>query len=388
MMESESFFRRLLSFFLALLGALFGYQLSLVLIPALPDAWAEIVNSGVHIPYKQAVISFVMILGGAFFGLLISPLLKKIVLFAVSVIEARVRESGWRDLVSAATGLTVGLIIANLLTLPFWVLPVGGYISLLVNLAFGIVGAKVFVARQRTRGEAFSLTRFLDALRQNPQSSEDSHASVERKLLDTSVAIDGRILDVARTGFLSGTLAVPQLVLHELQSIADSSDPTRRTRGRRGLDIIGALKKMTDFFDVKILPHTLKDLGVDSVDGALLMLAKELDACILTTDYNLAKLAQIQGILILNIHDLANSIRPILIPGDLLEIDVVRTGKEPNQGVGYLEDGTLFVVEDGEPWVGKRLEVVVTSMLQTSAGRMVFGRTRREIRDLRSKNGD
>jgi uncharacterized protein YacL len=197
------------------------------------------------------------------------------------------------------------------------------------------------------------------------------------KILDTSVAIDGRILDVASTGFLEGTLVLPRFVLTELQGVADSSDPTRRTRGRRGLDAVNELQKLATL-RVEILEISLKELQVDSVDQGLVALAKQISGKIITTDYNLNKIAQIQGISVLNVNDLANALKPMLLPGESVTVDLIREGKEPHQGVGYLDDGTMIVVEEGDRYVGRRVDVVVTSMLQTSAGRMVFGRLRRD----------
>jgi uncharacterized protein YacL len=200
------------------------------------------------------------------------------------------------------------------------------------------------------------------------------------KVLDTSVIIDGRILEISATGFLEGPFILPRFILNELQSIADSSDPTRRTKGRRGLDIINEIQQLSDV-SVQIIETTLKDLDVGSVDEGLVALAKELGARVVTTDYNLNKIAQIQGISVLNVNELANALKPTLLPGEAITVDVLREGKEPQQGVGYLDDGTMIVVEDGESYIGKRIEVVVTSMLQTAAGRMVFGRIRKEVRN-------
>ena len=191
--------------------------------------------------------------------------------------------------------------------------------------------------------------------------------------------IDGRVLDIAKTGFLEGLIIIPRFVLLELQAVADSTDPARRTRGRRGLDVASQLQRVPSL-DIEIGDVQLKDLKVDSVDSGLLALAEKIDAQILTTDYNLNKMAQIQSIQVLNVNDLANALKPVLLPGETIVIDIIREGKEANQGVGYLDDGTMFVVEDGEWAVGKRVEAVVTSMLQTSAGRMVFGRIKREVR--------
>lgn len=193
------------------------------------------------------------------------------------------------------------------------------------------------------------------------------------KVLDTSAIIDGRILDVAQTGFLEGTIVLPRFILAELQGVADSTDSLRRTRGRRGLSVVTELQKIKGL-TIEIPEMSLRELGRDKVDEALVVLARQLSGKVITTDYNLNQVAQIEGVDVLNVNDLANSLKPMLLPGEKVEIDIIRLGKENHQGIGYLDDGTMLVVEDGYRHVGERVKVTVTSMLQTSAGRMVFGR--------------
>ena len=197
------------------------------------------------------------------------------------------------------------------------------------------------------------------------------------KILDTSAIIDGRILDVAQTGFLEGTIVLPRFILAELQGVADSTDPLRRTRGRRGLSVVTELQKI-EALSIEIPETTLKELERDKVDEALVVLARQINGKVVTTDYNLNQIAQIEGVSVLNVNDLANSLKPMLLPGENVEIDIIRVGKENHQGVGYLDDGTMLVVEDGYKRIGERVKVTVTSMLQTSAGRMVFGRIRQQ----------
>jgi len=172
---------------------------------------------------------------------------------------------------------------------------------------------------------------------------------------------------------------LPKFVLNELQSIADSTDPLRRTKGRRGLDVIKEMQKVKNI-SVQIVDKSLGELGVDSVDAGIVALAEAMGAKIITTDYNLNKIAQIQGVEVLNVNELANALKPILLPGENVVVDLIREGKEPKQGVGYLDDGTMLVVEDGEKYIGSRVEVAITSMLQTPAGRMAFGRVKREVK--------
>jgi len=194
-------------------------------------------------------------------------------------------------------------------------------------------------------------------------------------VLDTSTIIDGRIADVCETGILDAPLIVPRFVLQELQSIADSPDRLRRNRGRRGLDVLNRLQR-NEKIDVELLePRWARKEQSESVDHKLIMLARELDARLITTDYNLAKVAQLRGIEVINLNDLANALKPAVLPGEEITVKIIRPGEEPTQGVGYLEDGTMVVVEGGRDKIGQEVAITVTSVLQTSAGRMLFGRT-------------
>lgn len=189
------------------------------------------------------------------------------------------------------------------------------------------------------------------------------------KILDTSVIIDGRISDIALTGFMSGVLVVPKFVLNEIQALADSQDSIRRSRARRGLDVLNKLKELHDI-NLKITSRDYPD--VKGVDAKLIRLAKDINGSIMTNDYNLNQVAKLEGILILNLNDLSNALKPVLIPGEEMTLEVIKQGKEHGQGVGYLPDGTMVVVSDGVPYIGKKLRVKVTSVLQTSAGRIIF----------------
>lgn len=202
-----------------------------------------------------------------------------------------------------------------------------------------------------------------------PFSREVEKKSTEIKVLDTSVVIDGRIADIAETGFLSGTIILPKFVLNEIQALADSKDPIKRSRARRGLDVLNKLKEIPNL-DLKISSKDYPD--AKGVDAKLISFAKEMEASIVTNDYNLNKIAKLDGIQVLNINDLANAVKPVLLPGEEFELDVIKEGKENNQGVGYLPDGTMVVVANGIGYIGKRIQVKVTSILQTSAGRIIF----------------
>lgn len=196
-----------------------------------------------------------------------------------------------------------------------------------------------------------------------------------RKLLDTSVIIDGRIADLCETGFLDGTFLIPQFILHELQHIADSSDSLKRARGRRGLDILHRIQTIPEV-TVTIMEDDVPQLK--EVDAKLVALAKKLGAKIVTNDLNLNKVAALQGVKVLNINELSNALRPVVLPGEAMRVFVLREGKEANQGVAYLDDGTMIVVDEGKRYIGRNIDVVVTSVLQTTAGRMIFTRVRDE----------
>jgi uncharacterized protein YacL len=193
------------------------------------------------------------------------------------------------------------------------------------------------------------------------------------KILDTSVIIEGRIADLCETGFLEGTFVIPQFILHELQHIADSSDSLKRARGRRGLDVLHRIQKMVDI-DVRIVENDFPHIR--NVDAKLVALGKEMDAKIITNDLNLNKVAELQGVRVLNINELCNALKPVVLPGEVLRVFVLKEGKESGQGVAYLDDGTMIVVDNAKRWIGKNADVVVTSVLQTTAGRMIFTRLR------------
>ena len=269
-----------------------------------------------------------------------------------------------RDVVLGAAGLAIGLVLAFLIGFPLSRIPgIGTYLALAAALCFGYLG--FHVAMQRREEVSGSLPR-LD----RPGRGAPGKGRSIPKVLDTSVIIDGRVADVVKSGFLEGPLVLPRSVLGELQRIADSSDTLRRNRGRRGLDILQRLQK--ELQAVQIMDDQ-EATGAD-VDGGLVALARDLHGWIVTNDFNLNKVAELQGIRVLNINELSQSLRPVVLPGEELSVHLVKDGKEAGQGIGYLEDGTMVVVEGGKKFIGERPDVVVTSVLQTVAGRMIFGR--------------
>jgi uncharacterized protein YacL len=273
-----------------------------------------------------------------------------------------------QTMLAGLLGLIVGLIVAALVSFPLSLLPapLGQILPFLGAVIFTYLAVMVFVMRQT---DILNLLRTrLSVLGEDGGAGGTGGRSV---LLDTSVIIDGRIADIAATGFLPGQMLVPSFVLNELQHIADSADGLRRQRGRRGLDILNRLQKdpgagfrITDL-DVE---------GVRSVDDKLIILAKQLRCPIMTNDFNLNRVADLQGVRVLNINELAGAVRAVFLPGERLEVPVIQEGKEPGQGVGYLDDGTMVVVEDGRDQISRTVAVTVTKVLQTTAGRMIFAR--------------
>jgi len=270
-------------------------------------------------------------------------------------------------LISGIIGLTIGLVIAALLAFPLSLLPkpVGQILPFLGVVLFGYLGIVLFT----TKGEDFS--SFIKGVGQRKTTKASALDPERRILVDTSTIIDGRIADIAKTGFLGGTLVVPRFVLNELQYVSDSSDSLRRQRGRRGIEVLSELQSD------RTIPIIISDLdveGVKEVDDRLVVLARQMHAPILTNDYNLNRVAEIQGVQVLNVNDLANAVKVVILPGETFNIQVIQEGKEFNQGVGYLDDGTMVVIENGQRYLDKNIPVTVTKILQTSAGRMIFAK--------------
>ncbi|MCL4458672.1 MAG: PIN domain nuclease [Chloroflexi bacterium] len=275
-----------------------------------------------------------------------------------------------QELLAATIGLLIGLIISALLAIPLSMLPsfLGKVLPLAATVVFSYLGISVMVMRKR---EIFALlTSPWQLLMEGRQSS-----SSEQVLIDTSAIIDGRIADISQTGFIGGTLMVPRFVLNELQHIADSPDALRRNRGRRGLDMLNRLQKES-LVPIKIIDSEVDGSG--DVDNRLVKLAKQFRCPIITNDYNLNRVAGLQGVRVLNINELANAVKSVVLPGEEMTIQLIQEGKEIGQGVGYLDDGTMVVVEDGRKHLNTEVEVVVTRVLQTVAGRMIFAHLKGE----------
>jgi uncharacterized protein YacL len=281
--------------------------------------------------------------------------------FLALSVEKLIKRISLKALLGGTIGLLVGLSIAKLIAYAFTGLEnntVRTAIYVVLSCIFGYIG----MVLGSIKIEELGLPNWSWLMRGGSRNTP-------AKLLDTSVIIDGRIADIVETGFLDGVLVISEFVLQELQHIADSADPTRRARGRRGLDVLKRLQQ-ENLVEVRIDRQDFENLN--EVDAKLVALALRLNAQIVTNDYNLAKVADVQGIRVLNINQLANALKPVVLPGEVLKLQILKEGKEQGQGVAYLEDGTMVVVENGSRHLGKEVEVAVTSILQTTAGRLIF----------------
>lgn len=279
------------------------------------------------------------------------------------------------DLLFGSLGLVFGLIIAYLIVnvIPLDNIPYRIFSTIIpVFLAF-FLGYLGFQVGFKKKDELISLFSISARMQKKKGTADEEHEVQDKKLkiLDTSVIIDGRIADICQTGFLEGVIVIPQFVLEELQHIADSSDVLKRNRGRRGLDILNRIQKELDI-EVEIYEGDFED--IQEVDSKLVKLAKLTSGVVVTNDFNLNKVCELQKVAVLNINDLANAVKPVVLPGEEMNVQVIKDGKEHNQGVAYLDDGTMIVVEEGRNYIGKHIDVLVTSVLQTAAGRMIFAK--------------
>ena len=316
-------------------------------------------------------------------GIIISSLTSGVMLFilspwlinqsreAVNKIEKELSKVPTIDIILGSVGLIIGLIISYLVTnlitniMPFQLL--GFIVSVLIYIFMSYLGIKV--ATKKTGELSGTQDIFKKGIFKERGTKRDGQSSA--KVLDTSVIIDGRIADICRTGFVEGPLIIPGFVLEELRHIADSSDVLKRNRGRRGLDILNTIQKELDI-EVKIYEKDFSDIV--EVDSKLLKLAQVLDGKVVTNDYNLNKVAEFQGVPVRNINELANAVKPVVLPGEEMLVQIVKDGKETGQGLAYLDDGTMIVVEGGKRYIGQTIDVLVTSVLQTAAGRMIFAK--------------
>jgi uncharacterized protein YacL len=301
------------------------------------------------------------------FGLdpLLSAIYGGLAALAIILFEARLRNASLKRLIGAAVGSTLGIMGATMIAGMLAKTSIEPH-----TLSFLVIGLFLFMGyvglvSGANKGDLLNLSALGGLF------GGDRPGKKANKILDTSVIIDGRIADVCETGFVDGTLIVPQFVLRELQQVADSADSMKRNRGRRGLDILQRIQKMSGI-SVQIIETDFP--SIREVDLKLIELAKQIEAKIITNDFNLNKVAQLQGVEVLNINELANSLKPVVLPGEIMKVFILKEGKEYNQGVAYLDDGTMVVVDNARKMIGKTIDTAVTSVLQTTAGKMIFGR--------------
>ena len=313
---------------------------------------------------------------GVVVGILAAPWIIRGTVWVTGKIEHYFQKTPTQDLIMGSVGLITGLIIASLFfnILPNW----GWFVSIIKALGAILLGYLGMSLGVKKREEIFGLFTSIPKFGKEKIAKVDTKSSVD-KILDTSVIIDGRIADLCASGFIEGTLMIPVFVLEELRHIADSPDLLKRNRGRRGLDILNNLRKNSDI-KVQIYENTRGLENIPEVDMKLVKLAQKLGIKVMTNDYNLNKVAELHGVKVLNINELANAVKPIVLPGEEMVVQVVKDGKETGQGVAYLDDGTMIVVDGGRRYISQTIVVVVTSVLQTAAGRMIFAKPKNEMR--------
>lgn len=382
----RTFFTLVLTVMLINFGVYAGQQL----LPFLPNFQELNQTSPNHaLTFKVGLATIGLLLGGW-----IGPRIADLIIQAGKSLE----KMSATDKIAVGVGVTLGvfitLLLYNLLSALITVVPLRIGILTLLSIIFIYLG---IVALMSMKTELVTILARGGPVAPNSEA-DDALPTANCKILDTNVIIDGRIADVCRTGFLEGTLYVPGFVLEELQHIADSGDSLKRARGRRGLDILNTMQKELPLIVRTWDKYLERSAQEDEVDTRLVKLAKALQGVIVTNDFNLNKVAALQGVQVLNVNELANALKPVVLPGEIMVVGIVKEGKESNQGVAYLDDGTMIVVEDGRRFIGSTMGVVVTSVLQTVAGKMIFARVKgdedsdydyynRDPRDVRGDGG-
>ncbi|GIN72232.1 putative PIN and TRAM-domain containing protein YacL [Bacillus sp. J14TS2] len=354
--------KRIVQACILLLGGTLGIFLLPLLLKLVTLDHVVLINN----PYITAL------LGAIIFYLITFWTVNPIVNF-VKRIEDVLVKAPITDILFGSLGLGFGLLLAYLMGLAInqMQIPIlDTFVPILLTLLLGYLGFQVGF-KKRDELTSFFQNRGGKKRGEESQEAKKEQVSNRMKILDTSVIIDGRIADICQTGFLDGIIVIPLFVLEELQHIADSSDSLKRNRGRRGLDILNRIQKEVNI-NVEMYDGDFED--IQEVDSKLVKLAKLMDGTVVTNDFNLNKVCEFQNVKVLNINDLANAVKPVVLPGEELNVQVIKDGKEYNQGVAYLDDGTMIVVEEGRNYIGKRIDVIVTSVLQTSAGRMIFAK--------------
>ena len=366
-------FEKIARFVIVIIFAVIGALLAEVVSPVLAGYISAeyLTTTFLGVSPLNLILGIVGALIFGYIGNVLALTIERVILHFSEMVAGYLADLPTGDIFVLAIGVIIGLVVASLLGTSFSRLPIiGPYISLVFSIIGALVGAKVALNKREDIVSFFNRMWF-SRNKENTKKNSIRHASRTYKLLDTSVLIDGRILDVIRLGFLEGVIVIPKFVLEELQKIADSGDTLKRNRGRRGLDIVRAIQA-NKVVEVEIADDDYDD--ITEVDTKLVRLAKKRGGIVATNDFNLSKVAEIQGVKVLNINDLANALKQSVLPGEELQLYLAKEGKEPGQAIGYLDDGTMVVVESGKRAVNFTVPVIVTSVLQTSAGRMIFAK--------------
>ncbi|MGY4691846.1 PIN domain-containing protein [Salibacterium sp. K-3] len=345
-----------------------GGTLGVIFIPELISLFNySAVPDWIGNPYVSALLGAVIVFAATFW-------VADHIVHGMRVLEEMIVKAPVTDVLFGTFGLVFGLVVAFLISLPLnslYLPVVNSVLPIFITFFLGYFGFQVGFKKRDELKSLFPAGRAAAAAARKKEETVPAEHRAKVKILDTSVIIDGRIADVCQSGFIEGTLVIPEFVLEELQHIADSSDVLKRNRGRRGLDILNRIQKDLPV-KVEIYEGDFED--IHEVDSKLVKLAKVREGMVVTNDFNLNKVCDLQGVEVLNINDLANAVKPVVLPGEEMSVQVIKDGKEQNQGVAYLDDGTMIVVEGGREYISKTIEVVVTSVLQTSAGRMIFAK--------------
>lgn len=357
--------KKLLTCLFTIIGVVLGYILAQQLLTI--EYFSKIITRGATL---QAVLFYIfcsLICGLVFF--LISPWIVKMISLAMEYVENSIQKVPVADIIFGTVGAFIGLLITAVFVGLF---PKMSILWTVIELTICIIVA-VFTAdiAIKKREEITSLIANIKRANVNKEKKGKQAIKGIPKILDTSVIIDGRIFDICQTGFVEGTLVIPNFVLAELRHIADSADGLKRNRGRKGLDILNKIQNELSI-NVEIYEKDFPD--IPEVDNKLLKLAQIMNGIVITNDFNLNKVAEFQKVPVLNINELANAVKPVVLPGEEMNIDIIKDGKESGQGIAYLDDGTMIVVEGGRKHIGEKIDVVVTSVLQTAAGRMIFAK--------------
>lgn len=360
-------FRKILKIVFTIVGLLFGYILgdALTKIP-------EVANLSIFQGYgKLLFLIFCILLCGIIF-MFAAPYIYQKITNLIDYTEKSMQNMSATEIVYGFVGALIPVVIMSLIGFPITKIPgfVGPLLYVLFDIIVAIIGADFAIKRRE------EIANILAGIKKPSVKEKKSKKDARKipKVLDTSVIIDGRIFDICQTGFVEGPLVIPNFVLDELRHISDSADSLKRNRGRRGLDVLNKIQKELDI-ETEIWEGDVKDIKeIKEVDAKLLKLAQTLGGKVVTNDFNLNKVAEFQRVPVLNINELANAIKPVVLPGEEMRVVIVKDGKEHTQGIGYLDDGTMIVVEGGKKFIGESKEVIVTSVLQTAAGRMIFAK--------------